>query len=318
MIHSYSLQNGVLTPHTGGLDTALWLDLDSPTLDEEAAVEAVLNCDIPTQAEMNEIEISSRLYTYDHAIYMTAILPANSDGGDPIMGPVSFVLTPSHLVTIRYHNPRVFGSFPPRAQATKLEMDSPESCLMALMEAIIDRQADILERAAAEIDSESRELFKPKQRGTSKDYQKVLEKIGQMGNLNSNIRDSLLTFERLVTYLGQLLAKRDASPDMRERARTLGSDVKSLTDHANFVASKITFLLDATLGLIGIEQNGIFKIFSVVSVIFLPPTLIASTFGMNFTHMPELSWEYGYAYAVGLMVTFAMLPYLFFKFKKWL
>jgi magnesium transporter len=139
-----------------------------------------------------------------------------------------------------------------------------------------------------------------------------------MGNLNSNIRDSLLTFERLVAYLSQLLAKRDASPDMRERARTLVSDVKSLADHANFVASKITFLLDATLGLIGIEQNGIFKIFSVVSVIFLPPTLIASTFGMNFTHMPELSWEYGYAYAVGLMVTFAMLPYLFFKFKKWL
>jgi magnesium transporter len=318
MINSYSLQNGVLTPHTGSLETALWLDLESPTEDEEAAVEAMLNCDIPTQAEMNEIEISSRLYTYDHATYMTAILPANSDGGDPVMGPVSFVLTPAHLVTVRYHKPRVFATFPPRAQATKLEITSADSCLLALMEAIIDRQADILERAAAEIDVESRGLFQPKQRGRNKDYQKVLEKIGQMGNLNSNIRDSLLTLERLVTYLGQLLAKHDANSDMRERARTLSSDVKSLTDHANFVTSKITFLLDATLGLIGIEQNGIFKIFSVVSVIFLPPTLIASTFGMNFTHMPELAWEHGYAYAVGLMITFAVLPYLYFKFKKWL
>ncbi len=318
MIHSYSLQNGVLTPHAGGHSTAIWLDLDNPTAEEEAAVEAELNCDTPTQAEMNEIEISSRLYTYDGATYMTAILPANSDGGDPIMGPVSFVLTATHLVTVRYHDPRVFSSFPPRALATKQPVDSPESCLLALMEAIIDRQADILERAAAEIDQASRGLFQPRKGGKNVDYQKVLEKIGQMGNLNSNIRDSLLTLERLVTYLGQFLTKHDASPDMRERARTLSSDVKSLNDHANFVASKITFLLDATLGLIGIEQNGIFKIFSVVSVIFLPPTLIASTFGMNFEHMPELTWKYGYAYAIGLMVVFAMLPYLFFKLKKWL
>jgi magnesium transporter len=318
MIHSYTQQNGVLTPHSGSHSTAIWLDLDNPTAEEEAAVEAELNCDTPTQAEMHEIEISSRLYTYDGATYMTAILPANSDGGDPIMGPVSFVLTATHLVTVRYHNPRVFASFPPRALATKQQIEGPESCLLALMEAIIDRQADILERAAAEIDLASRGLFQPRKGGKNVDYQKVLEQIGQMGNLNSNIRDSLLTLERLVTYLGQFLTKHDASPDMRERARTLSSDVKSLNDHANFVASKITFLLDATLGLIGIEQNGIFKIFSVVSVIFLPPTLIASTFGMNFEHMPELTWTYGYAYAIGLMVVFAMLPYLFFKLKKWL
>jgi magnesium transporter len=318
MIHSYSLQNGLLTPHSGSLDAAVWIDLASPTADEETAVERLLNCDIPTHAEMSEIEISSRLYTYDHSTYMTAILPANSDGGDPVMGPVSFVLTPTHLITVRYHNPRVFAAFPPRALATRMEIDGPQSVLVALLESVIDRQADILERAATEIDHVSRKLFQPKKRGENPDYQKVLEMIGQMGNLNSNIRDTLLTLERLVTYLGQSLAKHDASPDLRESARTLASDVKSLTDHANFVGAKITFLLDATLGLINIEQNGIFKIFSVVSVIFLPPTLIASMFGMNFTHMPELQWDYGYAYAIGLMVTFALLPYVYFKLKKWL
>ncbi|MGB3277607.1 MAG: magnesium transporter CorA family protein [Pseudorhodobacter sp.] len=278
----------------------------------------MLNCDIPTQEEMHEIEISSRLYTFDHSTYMTAILPANSDAGDPVMGPVSFVLTPTHLVTIRYHNPRVFTSFPPRALATRLEMDSPESVLVALMEAVIDRQADILERAAADIDAQSRDVFKPRKRGKNINYQVVLEKIGLMGNLNSNIRDSLLTLDRLASYLGQMLIKHEASPDLRERAKTLSSDVKSLTDHANFVAAKITFLLDATLGLITIEQNGIFKIFSVVSVVFLPPTLIASMFGMNFAFMPELQWEYGYPYALGLMAVFGLLPFLFFKFKKWL
>lgn len=318
MIHSYALNNGLLTPNDAGLDTAIWIDLDAPSLDEETAVEKVLNCDIPTQEEMHEIEISSRLYTFDHSTYMTAILPANSDAGDPVMGPVSFVLTPTHLVTIRYHNPRVFTSFPPRALATRLEMDSPESVLVALMEAVIDRQADILERAAADIDAQSRDVFKPRKRGKNINYQVVLEKIGLMGNLNSNIRDSLLTLDRLASYLGQMLIKHEASPDLRERAKTLSSDVKSLTDHANFVAAKITFLLDATLGLITIEQNGIFKIFSVVSVVFLPPTLIASMFGMNFAFMPELQWEYGYPYALGLMAVFGLLPFLFFKFKKWL
>lgn len=318
MIKSYSLQDGVLTLNTGDLAAAIWIEMSNPTAEEEAAVEAVLACDIPTQAEMNEIEISSRLYSFNHSTYMTAILPANSDSGDPVMGPVSFVLTPTHLVTIRYHDPRVFTSFPPRAHATRLEMDGPNAVLVALLEAVIDRQADILERAAAEIDQQSRGVFLPVKRGKNPDYQKVLEKIGQMGNLNSNIRDSLLTLDRLVTYLGQVLPKHDASPDLRERARTLASDVKSLTDHANFVGSKITFLLDATLGLINIEQNGIFKIFSVMSVIFLPPTLIASTFGMNFVHMPELQWVYGYPYAIGLMVTFVVLPLLYFKYKKWL
>ena len=318
MIKSYSLENGVLTPNTGDLAAALWLDLDNPTPEEEEAVEAVLNCDIPTQAEMHEIEISSRLYTYNHSTYMTAILPANSDSGDPVMGPVSFVLTPTHLVTIRYQDPRVFTSVPPRALATRIEMEGPDTILVALMEAVIDRQADILERAAAEIDQQSRGVFMPAKRGKNPNYQHVLEKIGQMGNLNSNIRDSLLTLERLVTFLGQVLTKHNASPDLRDRARTLASDVKSLTDHANFVGSKITFLLDATLGLINIEQNGIFKIFSVVSVIFLPPTLIASMFGMNFAHMPELQWVYGYPYAIGLMITFALLPFLYFKYKKWL
>lgn len=318
MINSFFLQNSVLTPNAASLEGAVWIDLDNPTPQEGAAVEAAVACEIPTRDEMKEIEISSRLYLYNNAVYMTAILPANSDSGDPVMGPVSFVLTPTHLVTIRYHAPRVFTAFPPRAIATKLEMQGADFVLMALLEAVIDRQADILERAAIEIDVQSRSVFLPAKRGKNPDYQAVLEKIGQMGNLNSNIRDSLLTLDRLITYFGQILTKHDANSDLRERVKTLASDVKSLADHANFVGSKITFLLDATLGLINIQQNGIIKIFSVVSVIFLPPTLISSAYGMNFANMPELGWEHGYPYALGLMVTCAVLPYLFFKYKKWL
>src|SRR5690606_26947989 len=152
----------------------------------------------------------------------------------------------------------------------------------------------------------------------NRDHQSVLEKVGQMGILNSNIRDSLLTIARLAAFLMQILAKHEVDHALRARGKTLGSDVKSLADHADFLSDKITFLLDATLGLIKIEQNGIIKIFSVAAVIFLPPTVVASLYGMNFDNMPELHWTYGYPYALGLMVMCAVLPYLYFKYKKWL
>lgn len=318
MIQTYSIQNGVLHPNGSSLDGAVWIDLQNPTEVEENAVEAATQCDIPTEEDMREIEVSSRLYTYENATYMTAILPANSDGGDPVMGPVSFVLTQTHLVSVRYHNPKVFTSFPPRAYATRQEVTDPLSVLIALMEAIIDRQADILERAAADIDAQSRTLFKPATSKERKDYQAVLEKVGLMGNLNSNIRDSLLTLDRLSGYLSQVLTKHSATPDLHERAKTLVNDVKSLTDHANFVASKITFLLDATLGMINIEQTNISKILSVAAVIFLPATLIASIFGMNFDHMPGLSSPYGFGASLGLMLALALLTLGYLKYKNWL
>ena len=190
--------------------------------------------------------------------------------------------------------------------------------LIAVIEAVIDRQADILERAAADIDAQSRGLFKLAKGRERKDYQSVLEKIGQMGNLNSNIRDSLLTLDRLAGYLSQVLTKHAAAADLHDRAKTLEKDVKSLTDHANFVASKITFLLDATLGMINIEQTNITKILSVAAVIFMPATLIASIFGMNFETMPGLDWDYGFAASLGLMLALAVLTYLYFKYQNWL
>ncbi|MDN5787336.1 magnesium transporter CorA family protein [Pseudorhodobacter sp.] len=318
MIRTYYLDNNTLRPDAADLVAAIWIDICSPGEKEQAEIEDTLGLDIPTQPEMEEIEISSRLYTYENAAFMTAILPANSDGGNPDMGPVTFILTKTHVITVRYHEPRVFSTFAPRALTTRQEIKGPLDLLVALLEAVIDRQADILERAARNIDLQSREIFMPAVKGKPRDYQVILEKIGQMGVLGSNIRDSLLTMERLTSFLGQILLKHDVDADLRERGKTLGSDVKSLADHANFLSDKITFLLDATLGMITIEQNGIIKIFSVAAVIFLPPTLIASMYGMNFTHMPELHWDYGYPYAIGLMALFAVLPYLFAKYKKWL
>lgn len=317
MIRSFRNDCGRLSGPHEGMTGAVWIDLVQPDPAEERAVEDVLGVNIPTREEMQEIEISSRLYLEDGGAFMTAILPAGADGDDPEMAPVSFVLTPDRLVTIRYHEPRAFLSFPPRAERTAMDMPDATSVLVALLEALVDRLADILERAGRDIDAISRGIFRQHEDAPT-DNRKVIEQLGRKGDLTSNIRDSLLTLERLAGFLAQIIVQRKIAKDIKERVKTLSRDIRSLLDHAGFLSQKITFLLDATLGLINIEQNAIIKIFSVAAVIFLPPTLIASIYGMNFEHMPELEWLVGYPFALGLMVVSAILPYAYFKHRRWL
>jgi len=182
-----------------------------------------------------------------------------------------------------------------------------------------DRLADVLERVGRDLDSVSSTIFrKAEAKGVLRDFKSVLEDIGRKGDLNSNIRDSLVTLERLASFLGSVASERGWEKNLLKRIETLSADARSLTDHASFVSHKITFMLDASLGMINIEQNATIKIFSVVAVIFLPPTLIASIYGMNFNYMPELSWLFGYPFAIGLMIGAAILPYLYFKYRGWL
>lgn len=323
MITGYVNHDGRLQPVEGlreNEDGLVWIDLLNPTDAEEDDIEKRLGVNIPTKDEMEEIEISSRLYTENDASFMTAILPSQADGDDPQMAPVSFVLAGNRLITVRYHEPRAFQTFPNRAERASMGCGTGEGVLVALLEAIVDRLADILERAGREIDGISRNIFQHKGANPSKsrDFQKVLESIGRKGDLISNIRDSLVTLERLVGFLGQGAMQRKSDKALRERIKTLSRDVRSLADHDSFLSQKITFLLDATLGMINIEQNAIIKIFSVAAVVFLPPTLIASIYGMNFDYMPELKWLLGYPFALCLMVLSAILPYLFFKRRGWL
>ena len=317
MIASYRLSDGRLDGPGAPLHESLWLDLLDPTADEEADVETLVGFDVPTRADMEEIEASSRLYMSDGAAVMTAILPAQADDDDPEMAPVSFVLTPTRLVTVRYHDPRSFGTFAARAGKGVTDLDDPTGLLVALLEVVVDRMADILERTGAEIDGLSRRIFRhPEEAG--RDFRAILEGIGRKGDLISKSVDSLLTLDRLHRFLAHVTQQRKTSKDLRERVKTLSRDTGSLVDHANFLSAKVTFLLDATLGMISIEQNQINKIFSVVAVIFLPPTLIASVFGMNFEHMPGLGWPLGYPAALLLMVASAAGSYLFFRRKGWL
>lgn len=323
MITTYVHEDGRLVRHEGLLKpdaAAVWIDLLSPVGDEEAQIEALLGIDVPTREEMEEIEISSRLYTEDGTLFMTAILPSHADGDDPEMLPVSFVLSKKTLVTVRYHDPRAFTTFPARAAKVSMGCETGEGVLVALLEAVVDRLADILERDGREIDAISRQVFRGSNGKPTKsqDFQSTLESIGRKGDLTSNIRDSLVTLERLSGFLGQQSIQMKSPRELRERIKTLSRDIRSLADHASYLSQKITFLLDATLGMINIEQNAIIKIFSVAAVVFLPPTLIASIYGMNFEHMPELDWLLGYPFAIGLMILSAILPYVYFKRRGWL
>lgn len=322
LIRGYSNQDGRLTevPATGSkLEELVWIDLVAPSDEEEARIEKQLGIGIPTRDEMEEIEISSRLYREGGAVFMTAILPAHADGDEPDMQPVSFVISGQHLITVRYHEPRAFQTFPQRAARVPMGSETAEGVLIALLEAIVDRLADILERAGRDIDDISRQIFRGDGQPTQpQNFQTRLETIGRKGDLMSHIRDSLVTLDRLAGFLSQYVTEGNDPRDHRLRVKTLTRDIRSIADHAGFLSQKITFLLDATLGMINIEQNAIIKIFSVAAVVFLPPTLIASIYGMNFEHMPELEWLLGYPFAIGLMVLSAILPYLFFKRQGWL
>ncbi|SHF46924.1 magnesium transporter [Ruegeria intermedia] len=322
MMTSYELQAGRLAARPGlpgaGV-TPVWIDLFALSAAEEADVERLVGIDVPTRDEMQKIEISSRLYSEDGALFMTALLPALSDSGAPDMQPVSFVLAGPTLLTVRYHAPRAFETFSARAAKVPLGCDSSETVLLALLEAIVERLADILERIGRDVDGISRAVF-----GTAPEtdggvsLKTTLKAIGRAGDLTSQVRDSLMSLERLNSFFGQQALQRKDQNSARERIKTLEYDIRSLSDHAGFLAQKVTFLLDATLGLINIEQNAIIKIFSVVAVAFLPPTLIASIYGMNFEHMPELAWPFGYPFAIGLMIASAILPWLYFKRRGWL
>ncbi|MGC2857780.1 magnesium transporter CorA family protein [Novispirillum sp. DQ9] len=300
---------------------AVWMDLYSPSAEEVVRVERALGILLPTREEMQEIEASSRLYVEDGAVFMTAVVLSQSETDHPQLAAMTFILAGGRLVTIRHSEPRPFKVFAARAQRQALS--TGQQVLTGLLEAIIDRAADILERVGAEMETLSRSVFAhSKVRAqVSRDFQDILAHIGLTGDLNSRAAESLMSIGRVLAFLsasngGGGAGK--ANKELRQSVKVMWRDVQSLLDHANFLSDKITFLLDATLGMIGIEQSTIIKIFSVVAVIFLPPTLVASIYGMNFDVMPELSWPFGYPFAVGLMLVSAALPYLYFKRRGWL
>jgi magnesium transporter len=302
-------------------DDAVWIDLVKPSPDEDHAVERLAGIEIPTREDMQEIEISSRLYIENGARYMTASLMCAADTDSPRITAVTFILTRQRLVTVRYDAPKPFALVEAKLARTAPAGANGETVLLELLDAVIDRCADILERAGADVDQVSHDIFEPDESmrtGHAKRYSEILIAIGRKGDLTSKVRESLVSIGRVVTFVTAEADGVKWSKDMRAQLKTMQRDVASLTDHASYLSNKITFVLDAMLGVVNLEQNNIIKLFSVMAVVLMPPTLIASVYGMNFRVMPELQWEHGYPMALLMMVFAAVLPYVFFKWKKWL
>jgi magnesium transporter len=302
-------------------ENAVWIDLDKPTPAEDQAVERLAGIAVPTREDMQEIEISSRLYIENGARYMTASLMCAADTDSPRITPVTFILSNHRLVTVRYDAPKPFMLVENKLARGTAPGANGETVLLELLDAVIDRCADILERAGADVDAVSHAIFEPEgaaRTGHAKRYSDILIAIGRKGDLTSKVRESLVSIGRLVTFVTADADSVKWSKEMRAQLKTMQRDVASLTDHASYLSNKITFVLDAMLGVVNLEQNNIIKLFSVMAVVLMPPTLIASIYGMNFKIMPELEWTHGYSYALIAMLLAAALPYLFFKWKKWL
>ncbi|MFN2474847.1 MAG: magnesium transporter CorA family protein [Chthoniobacterales bacterium] len=318
--------------------TAVWIDLFEPTEDEEQTLERALGIDIPTREEMQSIELSSRLYEENGILFLTGTVLTRADTTNPSSSAITFILSADKLVTLRYADPAPFKAFHARREANLDRYRTSYQMMGGLTDAVVERLADILEGVGVDLDHISLRVFDspivplrtsahnplartPKgnaRKARQRDFVEILTHIGAASDLVSRARESLVSFVRLVTFFRELREHEPTAQDALVHSKTVLADLTSLSDHATFLGSKLSFLLDATLGMINNEQNAIIKILSVAALVFLPPTLVAGIYGMNFKNLPELEWVHGYPWALALMVVSAVLPYVFFRRKGWL
>lgn len=318
--HADRFAHSALAPGEKIPVNAVWIDLLAPSRDEDLLVEQHLGISIPTREEMRDLEPSELIYSEPGARYMTARVICKSLTDVPKLADVTFILTEKALVTVRYDQPGSFGIFQNRIAKPDGCAAQPEAVLDGLIEAIVDRAVEVLRGVGDQIDASSRTIFEvggaSVERGDA--FQRVLRDIGQYGQVISNVRESMVSIERVLLFLSANYQRPQKTAGFTAEWRSALRDVQAIEEHATFLSSKLQFNMDATLGLVSIEQNRIIKLFSVVSVVMMPPTLIASVYGMNFKNMPELDWPVGYPLAVLMMIVAAVLPYLFFRWKRWM
>jgi len=301
----------------------VWIDLLTPTEEETAFVERVTGLKLPTMAELSEIESSSRLRAENGVLSLSMSAVYRSEGL-PTATPLGFVLCADHLITVRFEPLGAFETFKNQIGTPGGVHPSSAGALVGLLEAMVDRMADSLEQVGRELDAISHRVFQARDtRVAAKrpvreetDLRATIRAIGRSGDLISKIRDSLTGIGRIVPYTAARGG--DWLPaSIKPSFDTLRADVASLNDYDDYLSNKVQFLLDATLGLINIEQNNIIKVLTVVSVVGVPPTLVASWYGMNFKHIPEYDWAFGYPYVIILALVTAVLPLLWFRMKGW-
>jgi len=322
MIFAYRLSEGRLTqmPPEADLADAIWIDLYRPQ-PEQAALVAALGIEVPTLEDMEEIELSNRLYRVDCADYMTAVVPGQSPDKAPTAGPVTFIVTADRLISVRYHAPRPFVTFPDRADRSSAGTATHVRLFLGLVEEIIARMADLLEATGKVPDQTAAAAYDGTASQRPDLLQASLETLGREGEALSRVRLGLLTVERMLSTFSLWSADRRSDKTDKTQAaliKGLMRDINSLEVHADFLSNRVSLATEVTLGMINLAQNATIRIVSVVAALFLPPTLIASAYGMNFAVMPELDWRWGYPMALGMMVASAGATFLYFKWKRWL
>jgi magnesium transporter len=319
MISCFPGAAGAAPGETLGKD--FWIDLTQPTPEEIARVETEFNVRIPSADQLQEIESSSRLRTDGTVMYLSMPLVAHGEQADAAPGFIGFVLTAEVLVTVRYSDLHPFAEV-----RARLEQDPKQrggtTTFAVLLEAMVDFAADFLEVLGGELGATSRRVFRgrdqePRQvKRTTRLLREMLTVVGNAGERLSQIRESLLGLQRIIVFTSDTACDW-LRPEIQTRLKTVRRDVSSLTDFETHLSGKVQFLLDAILGFINTEQNEIFKVLTIVSVVGIPPTLIASMYGMNFHNMPELSWHWGYQYGLVLIAASTVTPILWFKWRGW-
>ncbi len=323
MITVYDCRNGHLVRQAEGFALgaeSVWIDLVNPTAEDEALIETALGIDVPTKDEVREIEASSRFYEEDSATFMTTFIVHFPDNTTPATSTVTFVLKENRLVTVRYVEPRAFPMFVARAEKGSVACSSGGALMIGLIETLIMRTADVIERIQDDVDKLTHNVFNlnTSRRDSSRRLDVLLKQTGKEGDLVSRVLESATSLDRTMHFFRDTARERGFDPRVLQRIDVAQRDIMSLMEHTRFLTNRISFLLDATLGMISTEQNQIIKLFSVMAVMLMPPTLVASIYGMNFKHMPELEWPLGYPLALLAMVLAAVIPYVYFRRKGWL
>src|SRR5262249_33022625 len=276
----------------------------------------------PSREELSEVESSSRISEEKGVLFLSMPIVSHAHAFEEAPSPIGFVLSKDVLVTIRYTQLRSFDA----AAAKFSKSDTGGSGVEAfatLVEEMVDRSADLLEDIAAELDAVSRSVFLKPRTGrrhltrSNAALHRTLIEVGNAGERLSQIRGSLLGQQRIVPF-ASAPEREWISNDVRSRLKVAQGDLLSLTDYETHLSNKVQFLLDAVLGFINTKQNDIFTVLTIVSVVGIPPTLVASIYGMNFKNMPELDWAWGYQFGLTLIVLSTILPILWFKWRGWL
>lgn len=318
MLTAYVAEARRLEPLPSGapLASACWIDLESPDEAEVAAL-AELSITVPSLAEMEEIEVSNRLYHEGDIAVMTAMIPGASAGPHVRAMPVSFILAPQRLVTVRHHSPRPFQTYPPRAGSATAGLGSPERVFLGLVEEIIARLADLLEEVGRRIDATIAPVLEAGRPSRHVFLHEALRQTALQSESLSALRLGLLGLGRMMTFASSTpegAARQDGTGFIID---VLARDVRALEVHADFLGQRAALTLEATIGMINVRQNETVRVLSVVAAMFLPPTLIASIYGMNFANMAVLQSQWGYHLSLAGMAASALVTWVLLRWRGW-